>query len=307
MNAPASVGQGELLSICIPTYNRSAMLKGMLETLVTQIREAGTNDVVIYVSDNASPDATPQVVQELQRNSQVPINYSRNATNVGVSKNLLAVMAMGRGRFIWTLGDDEVIAPNAISKLVRVLRERDPGFVLMYDTRYKLPVPPAGLYTDYREMARKCLELDNIHALAEHVLLSCNIYRPELYEPQFAEANIDTFFPHMFGMLRPLLRERKTVLIPDFPVISTREENRGTPSDGVWADLDRCWSTYLKWLRDEMQMPEMNPYAAGNAARRAMLDNIRSHPVAYLRRNWRALFQPSAYRFLFTRFFGARK
>ena len=43
----------ELLSICIPTYNRSRLLGIILNTLGQQIKAAGTDDVVVYVSDNS--------------------------------------------------------------------------------------------------------------------------------------------------------------------------------------------------------------------------------------------------------------
>lgn len=297
----------ELLSICIPTYNRARLLRQVLEELGAQIRAAGAEDVVIYISDNGSPDKTRQVVEEFQKESRVRVVYSRNDANIGISKNLLKVMAMGEGRFVWTLGDDEVVAEKAVPNLVKILRERDPGFVLMYDTRYPWPLPQPGLYADYQAVARECIKLDNVHALAEHTLLSCNLYRSEYFDAKFGEENIDTWFPHMFGFLRPLLKNRMSVLIPDFPVISTREEERSVPSDGKWANLDACWKTYLTWLRDEMQMPELDPTAASRAARKAMLANMRAHPIQYLQKYWRALFQPSAYRFLWTRFFGVRK
>jgi glycosyltransferase involved in cell wall biosynthesis len=297
----------ELLSICIPTYNRSRLLGPLLDKLGAQIQAAAPRDVVIYVSDNGSPDATPKVVEEFQKRTGLQVVYSRNPENIGISKNLLKVMAMGKGRFVWTLGDDEIVADHAVANLVKVLRERDPGFVLMYDTRYPWPLPQPGLYADYQAFARECIKLDNVHALAEHTLLSSNIYRSEHFDAKFGEQNIETWFPHMFGFLRPLLKNRMSVLIPDFPVITTREEERSVPSDGKWANLDECWKTYLTWLRDEMRMPELDPTAASRAARRAMLQNMRAHPLQYVQKYWRALFQPSAYRFLWTRFFGVGK
>ena len=279
----------------------------MLAELTSQMREVGAEDVVIYVSDNASPDGTQQAVEQVQKASGARIVYSRNPSNIGLSKNLLKVMSLGQGRFIWTLGDDEIVAPKAVQNLVRVLRQHDPGFVLMFDTNYTWPLPKPGLYSHYREFVAACIQLENVHALAEHTLLSSNLYRSEYFDPEFGRANIDTWFPHMFGFLRPLLKARLPVLVPDFPVIRTRQEDRGVPSDGQWADLDQCWATYLTWLRDEMQMPELDPTAASKTARRAMLANMRSHPIQYFSRNWRALLQPSAYRFLYTRFFRVGK
>jgi glycosyltransferase involved in cell wall biosynthesis len=297
----------ELLSICIPTYNRARLLQSILGVLGPQIKAAGADQVVLYISDNGSTDTTPQVVGEFQKQTGVPVVYSRNPTNLGISKNLLKVMAMGRGRFVWTLGDDEIVADQAVPRLVQALRERDPGLVLMFDTRYAWPLPQPGLYPDYQAVARECIRLGNTHALAEHTLLSSNLYRAEYFDAKFGEQNIDTWFPHMFGFLRPLLKNRRPVLIPDFPVISTRAEERSVPGDGQWANLDACWKVYLTWLRDEMPMPELDPTAASRTARQAMLANMRAHPLQYLKKYWRALFQPSAYRFLWTRFWGVKK
>jgi abequosyltransferase len=49
----------ELLSICIPTYNRARLLKQILGVLGGQIKTAGADSVVLYISDNGSTDTTP--------------------------------------------------------------------------------------------------------------------------------------------------------------------------------------------------------------------------------------------------------
>jgi glycosyltransferase involved in cell wall biosynthesis len=298
---------GELLSICIPTYNRAQLLKSLLETLDGQIQSAVPSDVVIYVSDNCSTDATPEVAAEFQKRPGGRFVYSRNSENIGLSRNLLKVLGLGKGRFIWTLGDDEVVSPDAVMNIVKDLGRHDPGLMIMFDTRYLLPVPKPGVYADYREFARACIRLNNVHALAQHVLLSSNIYRAEFFDADLAMANLDTWLPHMYGMLRPLLKHSLPVLIPDYQAISTRDDGRGAPADGIWADLDQCCTTYLQWLREEMQVPELDPFDFGRTARRMMWAKFRSDPVDYISQNWRAMFQPSAYRYLFTRFFGARK
>ena len=298
----------ELLSICIPTYNRAPLLKEILQTFIDQMRKDGVSpgDVILYVSDNTSTDQTPQVVEGFQKQG-VPLVYSRNPANLGISRNLTKVIGMGKGRFIWTVGDDEMISPKALANMLKVLRQHDPGLLLAFDTRYTLKLPAPQLFPDYQAFARECIRLKNAHPLAEQTLLSSNIFRSDYYDPAFAEENIDTFFPHMFGMLRPLLKKRAPVLLPDFPIITVRKEDRSVPKDGVWANLDACWAGYLGWLRDEMQMPELDPHAPSRAARRAMLSSMVSDPIGYFKKYWRALFQPSAYRFLITRLFGLRK
>jgi len=205
----------------------------------------------------------------------------------------------------WPDGKIIGLAKKAAEELMKTEANREFVLTRLEEVRKN----PGAFLADLNmaELARECIRLGNTHALAEHTLLSSNLYRAEYFDAKFGEQNIDTWFPHMFGFLRPLLKNRRPVLIPDFPVISTREEERSVPSDGKWANLDECWKTYLSWLRDEMQMPELDPTSASRAARKAMLANMRSHPIQYFKKYWRALFQPSAYRFLWTRFFGVGK
>ena len=118
----------ELLSICIPTYNRARLLQQILGVLGGQVKAAGANDVVFYISDNGSTDTTTQVVGDFQKQTGLQVVYSRNPTNQGISKNLLKVMAMGQGRFVWTLGDDEIVADNAVANLVESCANTIPGW-----------------------------------------------------------------------------------------------------------------------------------------------------------------------------------
>ncbi len=192
-------------------------------------------------------------------------------------------------------------------KLVKLLRERDPGFVLMFDTRYPWRLPKPGLYADYRAFARECIKLDNVHALAEHTLLSSNVYRSEFFDAKFGEENITTWFPHMFGFLRPLLKNNLSVLIPDFPRHQHARKRAQRAKRWQMGRSRPMLADVSDLLRDEMQMPELDPTSASRAARKAMLANMKAHPVLYLQRYWRALFQPSAYRFLWSRFFGVGK
>ena len=51
-----------LLSICIPTYNRSKYLKNSIESIICQ-QEFLDGKVEIVISDNASEDDTPSAVK----------------------------------------------------------------------------------------------------------------------------------------------------------------------------------------------------------------------------------------------------
>lgn len=296
----------EFLSVCIPTYNRAPILKQLLEQFTAQIRAAGLtdSDVAFYFSDNASPDDTPRVIEDFQRQG-FRVHYSRNPTNIGIHRNVLRIYSLPRGRYCWGLGDDELLCPDALPRMLKVLREHAPGLLIAFNSRYDLRIPVPELFPSYQAFAKKCLQL-NAHALAEHTLISSNIIRSDHFDYALGEANVHMYFPNMFGLMRPLIRDRLSVYLPDFPIITVREAAPGAgPSDGVWADLDSCWKYYFTWLREELQMPELDPTAPSRIARQMMLKNLRRNPFKYFWNHKGALLQPSAYRFLLSRLFGS--
>ena len=73
-----------LLSICIPTYNRAAILQETSRLLIRAIKESGhLSEVEICISDNASTDRTPDVIAAL-RTSGVNFQSWRAPENRGM-------------------------------------------------------------------------------------------------------------------------------------------------------------------------------------------------------------------------------
>ncbi|BBI33988.1 glycosyltransferase [Cohnella abietis] len=108
-----------LLSICIPTYNRSANLDRCLHSILTQIK-TGT-PVEVLVSDNASTDDTPEVVRRYA--ARYPfVKYSRNSENIGADRNIYHVMRLAQGTFIKMQGDDDYCVEGTLMPLIDVVR-----------------------------------------------------------------------------------------------------------------------------------------------------------------------------------------
>ena len=107
-----------LLSLCIPTYNRAALLEPMLLSLCRQCTAFG-DQVEIVVSDNASTDDTRKVVEAAS--SVTPIRYFRNDANVG-SRNFLLAVERASGEYAWILGDDDLVLEGGLSAVIDALR-----------------------------------------------------------------------------------------------------------------------------------------------------------------------------------------
>ncbi|MEK3792180.1 glycosyltransferase [Paenibacillus sp. FSL R7-0204] len=108
-----------LLSICIPTYNRAANLDQCLSSIFSQLQD--DNQVEVIVCDNASTDATPQVIARYA--SRYPCLRSfRNSLNVGADRNIYLVAQLAKGKFIKWHGDDDYFVENSIPTLLDVIQ-----------------------------------------------------------------------------------------------------------------------------------------------------------------------------------------
>lgn len=92
-----------LVSICIPTFNRSNLLRLNLANLTSL--SAFDDEVELVISDNNSSDDTEIVVKEfIQNNPSKRIVYNRNVTNIR-DKNFLKVLSLGKGRYLKLYND----------------------------------------------------------------------------------------------------------------------------------------------------------------------------------------------------------
>lgn len=108
------------LSICIPTYNRAGHLANCLNSIFLCNAQSEFK-FQVCVSDNCSTDGTEEVVRQAQ--ASLDIQYHKNSRNLGIPRNFLNVVSMAEGEFIWLIGDDDLLMPNAIADLYALVDE----------------------------------------------------------------------------------------------------------------------------------------------------------------------------------------
>lgn len=107
-----------LVSICIPTYHRSRYLESLLTSLHDQL--AGfPHSYEIVISDNASPDDTPDVIARFA--SSLPIRHYRQESNIGGAANWHFVVTRAQGEFIISLGDDDALLGEQTAQAIDCL------------------------------------------------------------------------------------------------------------------------------------------------------------------------------------------
>ncbi len=109
--------ENKKLGVCIPTYNRAKLLNSCLERIVPEVSKY---NVPIFISDNASTDETPQVVEKFKKQYEY-IHYSRNPENIGLDPNFEKVLKFADTEYRWLLGDDDSFFEGTVGKLLEVL------------------------------------------------------------------------------------------------------------------------------------------------------------------------------------------
>jgi len=110
--------ESPLLTIAIPTYNRSRYLARLLDSLVPQLENEPR--VELLISDNASPDQTPALLEEYGRRGLIFRNI-RNQINIGPDANFAQCFAEASGKYVWIVGDDDVIVSGGLAVILDLL------------------------------------------------------------------------------------------------------------------------------------------------------------------------------------------
>ena len=122
-----------LLSICIPTYNRSEYLIRCLNSIISQ--PEFDERVEIVVSDNCSSDNTEHVIKDLV-NSYPNIRYFKNTENL-VDENHILALKRGTGILRKLSNDTILYKEGALKYLLELIDNYKNTRPLIYLHNYK--------------------------------------------------------------------------------------------------------------------------------------------------------------------------
>ena len=140
-----------ILSICIPTYNRSEYLRKCLESIGFQ-EEFQKGFVEIVISDNASEDTTEEVVKEYVQKYQ-NIVYSKNEKNIR-DENFPYVLSKGNGRLRRLCNDTMIFEPDSLKEICRVIRKYEVERPYLFWSNGELGMVDNIKSVDFREFVK---------------------------------------------------------------------------------------------------------------------------------------------------------
>lgn len=123
----------KLLTIAIPTFNRSHLLDKQLGWLSKAI-QGFEDEIEIFVSDNCSTDQTQQVIARWKAElKHVVFHSNRNAENIGVMRNIIFCLTHSQTKYVWAIGDDDPIQDRTISYAFQKFKEFDDLSLLFFN------------------------------------------------------------------------------------------------------------------------------------------------------------------------------
>ena len=105
-----------LVTVAIPTRNRAALLGNA----ITSVLDQSMSSVELFVSDNASTDATRSVVESF---GDPRIHYEPLAEDIGLFANLSRCLRLGTAPYVALLTDDDRMLRGSLRRRAAILDE----------------------------------------------------------------------------------------------------------------------------------------------------------------------------------------
>lgn len=197
------------VSVIVPTYNRSSLLKETLDSVLAQ----SMRPAEIIVVDDCSPDDTLDLVKSYGDR----VRAITKPTNRGKAHSINLALAECQHPLVWIVDDDDLVKADAMEKLVTAL-DRNPraGFAYGRHTRFA------------KDASGKCKELGTGY------WTTCS-------DDELLVRTLEDFFVHQPGMIvrRTVIDEagplnEKLVRSQDYDfLIRLARVSRGVGSDDI--------------------------------------------------------------------------
>lgn len=219
-----------LLSLCIPTFNRAALLREALGAVLDQGDAAFFEAVEVLVFDNASADETEETVAAFQfQHPEMLLRYFRQPVNLGGDGNMLSLVQQASGEFVWILSDDDLLLPGALEKLFALVHAHPSAaaFCLNAKAFRQTPTEAAPPYFSL-PADREFTDPDETLLFFETMItfMSLLVFRRSLIAGRDYTGKIGTYLITSYLFL-DIIAEKQGIVVTHQPFLALRADNSG--------------------------------------------------------------------------------
>lgn len=217
----------KLLTVCIPAYNRAALLAPLLDSIVSQAY-AGYN---ILICEDSSPErgAIASVVSLYQAKYPGKISYVENERNLGYDGNIRQLIELSTGQYSVFMGNDDLMCPGALDTIADVVT-RVPDCGVMVRTYATFDQDPTVHKQVFRYYPREVVIEPGINAIVAGFRRSVVIPGMVIHRDSavvLATCQFDGTLLYQIYLAGVILSKRRVVFTPR--IIALRRD--GTPPD----------------------------------------------------------------------------
>lgn len=210
MSTNAQAFPAPLLAITIPTYNRGELLGILLDSIARDF-PTWPDSLEVVILNNASTDDThAQVQARIDRG--MPIRLQTHPANLGMDANLAACFDATEAKYLWQIGDDEVLHQGACRYVLDFARQHEFGLLHIECVGFSNGRQPG-------QLARAIPHTVNVRSLSSTAMfrqaniyltfISANVINRHALRARFPafdpRSEMDTFLPQLawiYGVLK---------------------------------------------------------------------------------------------------------
>ncbi len=143
--------QEELVSICVPIFNRQKFLVDTIKSIQNQTYK----NIEIILVDNNSTDRSYELILESFSNFKNVFIY-KNDENIGYNENYNKCIELANGKYIGIFHSDDIYDTEIVKKSIDLIESnKEIGFVCSYGERINIDGKTTGIYKIPKKLLNK--------------------------------------------------------------------------------------------------------------------------------------------------------
>ncbi len=236
----------EKVSIVLPTYNGSKLIRGSIDSCLGQTHK----NLELIVVDDCSTDDTPEIIKSYK---DPRIRYFRNEKNQRLPRSLNIGFSHSVGQYLTWTSDDNEYSPDAIEKMLNCL-QKNPEVQFVY----------SDVWNYYEDTGKKeRMSLGHVDLKTRNNISGSFMYTRKVYET-IGKYNLNYEMVEDYDYWFRIFKQFKTAHLAE-PVYLYRYHAKSLTTTRVYEQ--RLFDIILKYRNGAVPAPVLGWFGADYLAR----------------------------------------
>jgi len=244
---------GKKISVCIPAYNRSAVLPELLDSILEQDYTA--YEVLICEDDSRERPQIRAIVERYDALYPGRIRYIENEKNLGYDKNMRTLVANAQGEYCMFMGNDDLMCKGALKKVASTLdRYENVGVIVRsYASFENTPDNIKQIFRYFPEERVFPAGADSISTVFRRSVVIPGMVVHTKAAQRLKTSRFDGTLLYQVFLIANILVEMKAVFLPDILVYwrigGIPEHGTAEVEQGKFVPADRTPASSLQFMK----------------------------------------------------------